>query len=374
MHASPRLMNLLSKVVILWGIGSQSVTLGQEVRLTLPADDPVENSEPVSSIAFSPDGKLIATTHGTNLGMLQKPTPGQTILWDAPSGKRVKAISALQDGVRLAAFSPDGKTLLVLEGPGIIRWIAIPEGREIRKFQLDDQDRGYYSVAFFPDGKQLVAGIAANIGSPKSEVQILDLTSGKLVRTLVGHRATVDSVAVSPDGKLVASGAMDGTARIWDARTGLTLAILKFPPSEKVLEAIAKEKPTPEEIEMEQYLHWMQSVAFSPDGRTIAAACTAGFEDPAEVGVWEISTAKWKATLKTIDPRIQQAVFSPDGKTLVTAGSNGTTTLWDTATSKNIGTITGCYPIAFSPDGKTIAATVSTRSIVIQKTPNADPR
>jgi WD40 repeat protein len=353
--------------LVFLGADLRAVALGQEITLNLPKDDPIENSEPVSSIAFSPDGKLIATGHGTNLGMLQKPDPGQTILWDALSGKRVKAIIALKDGVRSVTFSPDGKTLAVLEAPGIIRLIAMPEGREFRKFQINEEKRGYYSVAFFPNGELLAVGVSAKFYSQGSEVLILDIADGKRLRSLVGHVAPVTSVAVSPDGKLLASGSMDGTAKIWDSLTGKPLTTLRF----------AWPKADQKEGEIEAFVHWMQSVAFSPDGRTLAATASGDLgvaNDSGKLGFWEISTFRSKGTLEAIDPHVQQGVFSPSGKLLLTAGIDGSAKLWDITTFKETGSIKGSYPMAFSPDGKTIAATVNTRTIVVRKTPSADVR
>jgi WD40 repeat protein len=371
-RTSRRFHQTLLTLALAWGLSLHGAAFGQEVQLILPKDDPIENSEPVSFIAFSPNRKLVATTHGTNLGMLQKPSPGQTVLWDAQTGKRVKAIVALQDGVRSVTFSTDGKTLAVLEGPGIIRLIAVPEGREVHKFQLNDEKRGYYSVAFFPNGEQLAVGIAANIGLPGSEVHVLDIASGKTLRILDGHRASVTSVAVSPDGKLLASGAMDGTARIWDSSSGKSLATLKFP-WPKMADLTDKER---EEGFDEALFHWVQSVTFSSDGRTLVAAAIGDFEDPkvaGKVGFWEVSTTPPRGSFIDVDPHVQQAVLSPAGKVLMTAG-RGSTWLWDAATSKPIKRVWAGSPIAFSPDGTTIAVTVDARTVELRKTPSADRR
>lgn len=93
-------------------LASPAAVLGQEeIELKLPANEPGANLTPVQSVAFSPDGKLMATAHGMFLSLLQKPDPGQTVLWDAAEGRRLKTIPALEDGARSVAFSPDGKTL-----------------------------------------------------------------------------------------------------------------------------------------------------------------------------------------------------------------------------------------------------------------------
>ena len=115
MHTSRKRLRLAIVLAIAWCVGSRDLAHAQQVVLYLPPDDPSPNSWVLSSVAFSPDGKLVSTTHGMPLGMLQEPKPGQTILWDARTGKRTKTIPGTRDGVRSAVFSPDGKTLAVLE-------------------------------------------------------------------------------------------------------------------------------------------------------------------------------------------------------------------------------------------------------------------
>jgi WD40 repeat protein len=192
-----------------------------------------------------------------------------------------------------------------------------------------------------------------------NDVLDFDLASGKPIRTLAGHHGPVDSVAVSPDGKLLASGGWDGTAMIWNALTGKPMRTLAFPSLRKKLKN-----------EDDEDLIWVQSVAFSPDGRTLAAAAKGELESAA-VEVWDVATAKSKVTLKKIDPEIRQLVFSPTGKTMVTVGTE--IKLWDTTTFKESGAIHGCcWPIALSPDGKTVAATGGERTVVILKTETLD--
>jgi WD40 repeat protein len=220
----------------------------------------------------------------------------------------------------------------------------------------------------------LAAGVAASIGRPGSDIQILELESGKLVRTLVGHTWMVTSVDVSPDGKLLASGAWDGTARIWDTQTGNSLATLTFPEPKKN----GGVKQTAEELEEESFeeeiANHVHSVEFSPNGRMLSVAAGGGIlsKSGGKIGLWDVATSKLKSTFKLEDSSVQQVLFSPNGNVILTAGADGLTKLWDAVSFKEVGKAEGCYPVAFSPDGKTIAATLDYRTVLVRK--RSDPK
>ncbi|WP_422929066.1 WD40 repeat domain-containing protein [Singulisphaera sp. PoT] len=351
-------------LVMLSGLDTGVIARAQEIKLVLAEKEIAPNSEPVTAIAFSPDGRLIATGHGRFLGLLQESLPGLTILRDARTGKRLVSIPALKDGVESVVFSPDGKTLAILEYVGDIRLINVPEGREIRKFDLEEEERIYASIAFFPDGKSLVAGMTAEPEDPANEAVVLDVATGKKIRTLVGHVDSVASVAVSPDGARIASGSHDGTVKIWDARTGNLQADLTS--------TLPKTDPQKADDGLSDFE--VKSVAFSPDGRTVAAAMIRLDVESASVEVWEVPTGKSKGTLKGLDPEIRQVVFTPDGKSFATVGSDGDTRLWDTATFKESGKLRGYWPLAFSPDGKKVSVTVDIKTVLILDAPRAQGR
>ena len=322
--------------------GHEANSFGQLIELSIPQNDPNQNSSVISSVVFSPDGKLIATSHGMNLGMLQDPKPGQIVLWNAKTGSRLRTFPAITDGVRSVSFSHDGKILAALEFSGIIRLIAVEDGKERLKIQSNRDDSAFYSFVFFPDGKKIAAAIGDSNGMG-NDILIIDVTNGKIIRSLSGHNAIVYAMSVSSNGNILASGGMDGTARIWDPTTGVCLKIIT------IISRSKKDKDDEEELEP-----WVQSLAISPDGRSLATA-TYIIVFSAQLDIWDISTGNLKSTLKGIDRYVEQVEYSKDGNLIATAGREDYIKLWNSQNFQEVSKINGIKPIAFSPDGKSIA-------------------
>jgi len=154
--------------------------------------------------------------------------------------------------------------------------------------------------------------------------------------TIEAHSRGVDALAISPDGKALVSGTLDGVFRLWDAATGKPTATFKM---------------TPE--------YGAAAAAFSPDGKTLAGG---GFNKPGRVFLWDVASGKELAVLEHKEVVLCLA-FSPDGKTLATGGYNPRITLWDVAAGKKPeprGRGLSCWTViaavAFSPDGQHFAA------------------
>ena len=214
------------------------------------------------------------------------------------------------------AFSPVGDLLASGGRERVIRFWDPATGKELR--QLLGPDQGVAAVAFSPDGK-LLAGAGRD-----AIVYLWDAVTGKEVRRLEGHKREAVALAFSAKGDVLAVGdTMD--IRLWDVAGGKLL----------------------------QTLHGtvglVESVALSPDGRTVAGA---------GMGIWATDTGKLVHEAPAKNPYAGAVVFSKDGKYLITVGQEATV-VWETATGKKVDRLTGAGNrrpcAALSPDGQLLA-------------------
>jgi WD40 repeat protein len=271
----------------------------------------LRHGQQVSALAFSPDGKSLLSVGWGEASL------STVRLWDAADGK--EKWSVRQRFASCAAFTPDGRSIAVGGGIGVVRLWQAETGREMHK--LTGDQGAVSAVAFSPDGK----GMFTAGGSGK--LHLWDATNGEEIRAFIGHDREVLALTLSGDGKTLASTGADGTLRVWEVETGKESLEIVLP-------------------------HATDALALSSDGKTLFAA------DDGKVRRWTV-LGKELTPLKVGDKPVQRLALSGDGRTLATSADD-LILIWDVETGKIIGRIArlpgDVTALAFRADGKAIAA------------------
>jgi len=261
-------------------------------ELAVPRIEPkVPPRKPVNAIAYAPPPKLLAVGRYAEVE-----------LRSAENRAVVRALAGHRGNVNALVFSGDGKYLFAAGGePGLFG--------EVRQWDLNDGRLFYvfeghkdtiYSIALSPDGKTLATG------SYDQKIKLWNVQTGEEIRTLSGHNGCVFDLAFRPDGKILASASADRTVKLWDVATGERRDTLSQPLKE-------------------QY-----AVAFGLDGKRLVAG---GVDN--RIRVWQISESAAETTNPILEARfahegaILNLAFSSDGKTLLSSAEDRTVKLWD---------------------------------------------
>jgi uncharacterized protein with WD repeat/outer membrane protein assembly factor BamD (BamD/ComL family) len=271
----------------------------------------------VNAVAFSPDGKLLASGSG---GFLMSNDPIR--IWRVTDGKAAVSISNLFSSIWSVAFSHDGLLLASGSSDNNIDIWDVQNGKKRNK--LNGHTKAVSSVAFSPDDKLLASG------SDDATVRLWQLPSGKKKKILRDHSQAVKCVSFSPDGNLIASGSDDSSVRIWQV------------------------KNNKQEIILKDHTASVKCLAFSPDGKLLASG-----SDDGTVRLWRIPSKKPMSVLEhglTVD----SLAFSPDGSLLASGSYDTRVRLWGTEDKKVIRYLSAptdwVRSVAFSPDGSLLAA------------------
>ncbi len=356
------------------------------------------SSGPLRSVAFSPDGRLLASAGG----VIAPGKPGTIELWDSASGRLIRAWEAHGECVRCVAFSPDGGRIVSSSGgtrsePGEVKIWDTATGQELRR--LSGLPAPVHGVAFSRDGRRLAAAAGGHdsIGrSMPGEVLIWELDQGRLIQRLRGHPHVVLSVTFSPDGHRVGSADSGGVVKIWDADRGdeITAPVPIEEPDRSMVTSVAfspdgrlfaaggldrtirfwdasrwDAKATNGQKPLFTLLHTspVNGLAFSPDGNGLAAAY-----DDHTVRAWDLRTRTIRLTLRGHVGAVSSVAFSPDGWRLASASEDETIKVWDATRDRRTmpmrehqAQIREVYALTFSRDGRWLASASADRAVRI---------
>jgi WD40 repeat protein len=280
----------------------------------------LQNNRYVTDIAFSPDGRQVATlSYGD----------GAVMVWEVRTGRLLRTLTGLSPTPYSIAWSPDGARIAGGDGQRVILWDARNGqklGENVHKSLLSDL--AFTAGGLFANGAQEV------YDNPSGGwvVWQLDPANVSLVRkvTLVDpHTHALDDTVFSPDGRLAATlGNKAGlNIRIWDLATGRPAVTVAAPRDHR-------------------------SAEFSPDGTRLATGGDDG------VAVWDVASGR--QLVRFGSGVIDDVAFSPDGRRIVSGHMNNAVTVWDAATGQQLARMTGhakrALAVAFSPDGRVVAS------------------
>jgi len=276
---------------------------------------PIRHEKTVRALAFSPDGSLIATASDD----------GAVMRWDAMTGAPAGGPIRHDAPVIAVRFSPDGSKIATASRSGFpCLWetatgspVGGPAGHDTRVL----------AIAFHPDGTRLAAA------GDDGRVCFRETATGALLGQSLRHEAAVLALTFSPDGSKLLSGCRDGRARLWDTNEWTTLAELSHRAE-------------------------VGCVDFSPGGRSFATACHDG-----TARLWDAGTIKPIGEPLTHGGPVDCLAFNSEGTLVATGSHDGTVRLWDAGTALPIGPPLAhrgaVHAVAFSPDGRRLATASS---------------
>lgn len=246
------------------------------------------HSDWIRSLAFSPDGRLLASA-----------SVDQTIrIWEVTSGQTTAILRGHTDLPGNVAFSPDGQWLASASRDGTARLWDVSSGQQIDAFSfsapVDPTTNAPFwltGIAFSGDGRQIA------VGSVNGNVYLLDAATGNVQRELRGHDGwvVIRGVAYSPDGRLLASASLDGSVRLWSPTSGAERGVLQ----QRGLRLLG--------------LSW------SPDGTRILSSSDMG----GNLVIWDVESTQVLQSFQVTQGVVTGVRYSPDGQRLVASGANG---------------------------------------------------
>ena len=326
------------------GIWIYNMDTGAELALL------IGHTAQVQRLAFSPNGKILASTG--NDSTLR--------LWNTQTGEQLTVISERRNLPWSLTFSPDGTMIVSGCQTGIIHAWKIATGN--RLITLRGHTDSVEALAFSPNGKILASASEdtsiqfpnPNNATPQESyhqdisIRLWDISAGKHLSALRGHKKPVKVLAFSPDGKILASAGMGGTVRLWNPDTGEQVRSLV----QLGLTDTDQEFPV-----STQQTAWIDELAFSPDGSTLASGDHHG-----TVRLWRVNDGKLLSTIKAHTNLVRALAFSRDKPIFMSVDRKGVLHTWSAATGSQLSTLTLSghvgwgFALGFTASGTTLAS------------------
>ena len=329
----------------------------------------VGHTSRVRGLDFSPDGKLIAT--GSRDGTIR--------IWSATDGHELKKFvveqAALWEENDDLDFTPDGSKLIAASRY-MTKLLEVSSGRTLFNFDT----KAWIASAVSPDGKRLA------LGSLDGKIQIYDLDPVRAVTEIAGHETKINNLTFSPDGMIIASASYDRTVRFFDAQRGDALQELKTHSSEAWSVAFSSNgrfiatSGTDFNVFLfdQRELLKRSSFAFSttgttwsaisPDRTKAALPLIKPLSSPRGQTLWDVTAKRQIAEFAT--DAITAGAFSPDNSVLATVNSKGITSLWNSATGFEIRRFASHFlsiakMLVFTPDGKYLISAGADKTVKV---------